>query len=434
MNNVPVTQKLIAIRRTEPEPFPAALLATFSRIGEEARSWLAGVVGQLQALGLVETQATAAAVDGMLAFSPPAPVNSFQVLPHLDGLVVSSADPWLLNEARRLLEPTHLILPNVQFRQSAPVERQRIYRRRPAKRWPTASGVTEAHAAGITGRGVLVGVLDTGIDADHAEFLRKRVEFRYVPLDVYPESVRTCRGFDVDGHGTHVCGILAGRSMGVAPDVDLMVASVIESETLRTSLVRVVTALEEMLAVFQRPEHAGKPIILNMSLGFLPDALSPDDLQAVVKGIERILGTLRTTFQVLPIVAVGNDGNGIVRAPATFADTLSVGAVGDDLSAAPFSGGGISTLSGEWEPNFVGYGVDILSGFQRTQEGISEYLRMSGTSMAAPYVAGIAALYAGQDPSLQGTKLWAKLTETALPLAGDPDRVGGGLVRFVQEG
>jgi subtilisin family serine protease len=213
-----------------------------------------------------------------------------------------------------------------------------------------------------------------------------------------------------------------------------MVASVIESETLRTSLVRVVTALEEMLAVFQRPEHAGKPIILNLSLGFLPDALSPDDLQAVVKGIERILGTLRTTFQVLPIVAVGNDGNGIVRAPATFADTLSVGAVGDDLTAASFSGGGISTLSGEWEPNFVGYGVDILSSYQRTQEGISEYLRMSGTSMAAPYVAGIAALYAGQDPSLQGAKLWAKLQETALPLAGDPDRVGGGLVRFVQEG
>ena len=77
---------------------------------------------------------------------------------------------------------------------------------------------------------MLIGVLDTGCDADHIQLRQKRIDFRYVPHHSESDNLREVRGFDVDGHGTHVCGIIAGRHIGVAPGADLMVVSVIESE------------------------------------------------------------------------------------------------------------------------------------------------------------------------------------------------------------
>jgi subtilisin family serine protease len=243
--------------------------------------------------------------------------------------------------------------------------------------------------------------------------------------------MRTVRGFDVDGHGTHVSGIIAGRNVGVAPDVDLMVAAVLESETLRTSLERVVVALNWVLAQFEDPSNRDKPVIVNMSLGFMRASLDRTDLESPVLGLQKVLSTLLDEFHVLPICAVGNEGANSVRAPAYFGDTLSVGAVDWDLQVASFSGGGKSPLTDEIEPNLVGYGIDVLSSFERTIYNRSLYRKMSGTSMAAPYVTGIAALHAAQDPGLQGRALWDHLVKTALPLDAPPDRVGSGLARYV---
>ena len=175
-------------------------------------------------------------------------------------------------------------------------------------RWPEASGVELAHAQSIRGQGALVCVLDTGVDADHAELRRKVIDFRYIPLDPRSGVMRTVRGFDVDGHGTHVSGIIAGRNVGVAPDVDLMVAAVLESETLRTSLERVVVALNWVLAQFEDPANRDKPVIVNMSLGFMRSSLDRTDLESPVQGFQKVLSTLLDEFHVLPICAVGNEG------------------------------------------------------------------------------------------------------------------------------
>jgi len=295
------------------------------------------------------------------------------------------------------------------------------------------SGISVAHNTGITGEGVLVGVLDTGCDTDHIQFRRKQIDFRYVPLN-YDNEPRNVRGFDVDGHGTHVCGIIAGEKIGVAPDVDLMVASVIESETYRTSLKRIMVALNWMLSEFQRVENRDKPMIINMSLGFRPEYISKEDSDLLMIGLQDLIRTLVLGFDILLVAAIGNDGQGIMCAPGYFSDTLSVGAVDFDNNSAPFSGGGISPIDRETQPNIAGYGVEVFSSFERMRNNRSVYRRLSGTSMASPYVAGVAALYASSDSELYGEKLRQHLLKTALPLDAQQDRVGAGLARYIPDG
>ena len=80
----------------------------------------------------------------------------------------------------------------------------------------------------------------------------------------------------------------------------------------------------------------------------------------------------------------------------------------------------------------MGYGVDVYSSVERDYQGRSLYERFSGTSMATPYTAGVAALYRCRQPLQSVPDTWQELLDTALSLSGQPaDRVGAGLARFV---
>ena len=422
-----MSAKFIALRRTLPATArlrsPDSVTETRAALVQQAQ--VAPKVEDLERLGLKAVDPCQQLLDGD---------NSFWPLCYLDAYVVETADARLARRARATLEPEYLIVPDVSMSLPLPA-RGPLQPRLPRVKdeWPADSGVDLAHAAGITGKGVRVCVLDTGVDADHREMRNRIIDFRYVPLDPKSNTLRTCRGFDVDGHGTHVASIIAGRNLGVAPGVELMVAAVLESETLKTSLERVVVALDWVLSMFKVEANLDKPVIINMSLGFTQASLDRIGYESAILGFQQIITTLVEDFHVLPVVAVGNEGPGSMRAPAYFADTLSVGAVDYAGAVAPFSGGGRSPLTQEVEPNVAGYGVEILSGFERSIYNRSLYRRMSGTSMAAPYVTGIAALCAAQNPSLQGRHLWQHLVKTALPLAAPAERVGAGLARFVQE-
>jgi subtilisin family serine protease len=311
-------------------------------------------------------------------------------------------------------------------------EQYKVYERRPPRKeyWPEESGVVKAHKEGITGKGVLVGILDTGCDADHLELRDKEIDFCYVPLQPTPEAMRLVRGFDTNGHGTHVSSIVAGKNVGVAPGVDLMVASVIESETVKTSLERVVVALDWMLSQFQLDHYVDKPTIINLSLGFRQDCIEASQLESVLEGMRLLLSTLVVDFEVLPVAAIGNDGPGIVLAPGYFPECLSVGAVDFDLEPAWFSSSGLSPLTGKPEPDLAGYGVKVVAALERNIHRRSLYAEKSGTSMAAPYVAGIAALVASANPGLQGEALRKHLVEHALQIPKAGERVGAGLARY----
>jgi serine protease AprX len=286
------------------------------------------------------------------------------------------------------------------------------------REWPEESGVHAAHAQGIRGAGVMLGILDTGVDADHPEHAQKVIQFRYVSL--FPNSphnpARDVRGFDPDGHGTHVAGIASGTYHGVAPEVDLYVASVIESESIRTSLGRVAAGMEWLLHQFSRPENATRPAVANLSLGF-PLQCPPNIDEAAYKLNLRALQTMLRRLldsNVLPVVAAGNGGAGSIGYPAAFPEALAVGAVDFSKRVANFSASGAA--GSRSVPDVMGYGVNIYSSTERRCNNQAFYERMSGTSMAAPYVAGVAALYRCRAPDLTASEVRDLILENTVRL------------------
>ncbi|MBX3065663.1 MAG: S8 family serine peptidase [Anaerolineae bacterium] len=364
---------------------------------------------------------------------------TFDRLGYIGAYVINVTDEQEIRIAQESFSNDYYLLPNITLTLPAPPlpATQATYldlAERPE--WPSASGVVEAHRLGVLGSGVRVGVLDTGCDADHAQFRDKRIEFLQPTSGIAGAASQNRvrrRAFDsdADGHGTHVCGIIAGEETGVAPAVDLMVAGVVSS-TYQTTLQHIVIALDWMLSRFAEEKNLETPTIINMSLGFNPAALEQaQELSSLSLAMRSMLATLFYDFDVLPVVAVGNEGAGKLLAPGYFEEVLSVGAVDYRLKSAAFSGSGVAQDTGDEKPDIVGYGVDVYSSLLRDPDGNSIYGTKNGTSMAAPYVTGIAALYASRDPKLQGEALRQKLVQTALPIKEKPLRVGAGLARFV---
>ncbi|ATB34898.1 Subtilisin DY [Cystobacter fuscus] len=301
------------------------------------------------------------------------------------------------------------------------------------REWPEESGIAAAHAQGIKGAGVMLGILDTGVDADHPEHQDRLIQFRYVSL--FPNSpqnpARDVRGFDPDGHGTHVAGIAAGSFHGVAPEVDLYVASVIESETIRTSLGRVAAGMEWLLHQFSRPENAMRPAVVNMSLGFPvqpPPGVSDMEYRLNIRALQTLVRRL-VDSNVLPVVAAGNGGAGTAGYPAAFPEALAVGAVDFARRVASFSASGV--VNQRSIPDVMGYGVNVYSSTERRCNNQAFYERMSGTSMAAPYVAGLAALYRCRSPDLTALEVRDLILANVLKLPKTAEgRAGRGLAVY----
>ncbi|MFI6821949.1 S8 family serine peptidase [Micromonospora sp. NPDC050187] len=260
-------------------------------------------------------------------------------------------------------------------------------------------GAPEAHRDGWTGRGVRVAVLDTGVDATHPDLAGRVAENRNFTETADPD--------DTVGHGTHVASIIAGTGAaaggyrGVAPDATLLSGKVCESNFCTESAI---------LAGMQWAAVEQQAAVVNLSLG------GQDTPQ--VDPLEEAVGTLTAQTGVLFVISAGNDGShASVSSPGSADAALTVGAVdrADDL--ADFSSQGPRPYDEGIKPDVTAPGVGIVAA--RAAKGqigdpVGErHVSLSGTSMAAPHVAGAAAILAQQRPDADAGQLKALLMASA---------------------
>jgi thermitase len=254
-----------------------------------------------------------------------------------------------------------------------------------------------------TGAGVVVAVLDTGVQLEpgpHPALAGSLVPGTdLIDGDAIPNETRN--GIDDDGdglidegsgHGTHVAGIVHQA----APDARIMPVRVLDDDGTGSQW----TVAEGM---YWAADHGAN--IINLSLGTHGSA------SVLREAVEEV-----TDQGVLVVAAAGNDGRDRRMFPAAAPDAIAVGSVGVGDISSTFSN------FGRWI-DVVAPGEDIHSSYAFPNDS---YASTSGTSMASPWVAGEAALLLSRNPTLSPAALSSAITRGAKRIDGlNPTRIGG---------
>ncbi|XXY50917.1 S8 family serine peptidase [Sorangium sp. So ce269] len=258
-------------------------------------------------------------------------------------------------------------------------------------------------ASPFTGRGIRVAILDTGIDLRHPDFRDRKVNTRsFVP----GEGVQDRRG-----HGMHTAGTACGPltpfrqpRYGVASEAELYIGKVLSDAGSGTDG-WILNGINWALASGCR--------VISMSLG-----APREPMEAYRQAGQRALDR-----GAIIIAAAGNESRrsqghiAPTGVPANSPTIFSVAAVDSRLRVADFSCGGKVEIAAP--------GVDVHSAWPMPDA----YNRISGTSMATPHVAGVAALMMQADPAASGMNIWNRLRSTARQLNAPASDVGAGLVQ-----
>lgn len=279
-----------------------------------------------------------------------------------------------------------------------------------------AIGQTVARKDGkaFSGKGVRIAVLDTGIELGHAELGGRVTQAWKIDSSVkavdHTAVVQDAAHADTDGHGTHVAGLLCGKSVGVAPDAEL--TSILMMPKGYASTFDFIRCLDWAA---EHPEIS----LINFSAGEFP---FNEDMMPFVADL------IRTG--ALPFFAIGNDGENKTCSPGNYIDGVSVGSVNptDGQSVSSFSGSGKQV----WKqtiyevPDLVAPGAGIWSSYVG-----GDYAELDGTSMATPVACGVAAcLLEKAQGLLSPADLFDQLRRGCSPLAAEPaHRQGSGLVK-----
>jgi len=434
----------------------AAFVASALAVTTLAAPWSSGAARALEVLSvptglsqLLASTSTSATIRGIAEFDAVPTAAQVASLESL-GLVVQPM--------RHV--PLALVLGPLTAMQAAVANgtAQDVYPDDPIQLLDTASsdamGAGSLRAAGLTGKGVTVAVVDSGCDASHPDLADHVVhnvklysaEYANLPPDasnriIVANETGPYQNTDIGGgHGTHVAGIIAadsttdpaGGRFGVAPDANLICYSI--GEVLFTTAV--VTAYDHML---DQPDLWGIDVV-NNSWGNSFRQFDPRDPVSVVTRAVADLG-------VVVVFAAGNSGyensemslNPFSEAPwviSVAAGTLdhhrgdfsSNGLIFDNSQPTQIGGGGHTSWTGDrigvYHPDVTAPGVAISSTCDTAGTVIGpcpppnyDNAVADGTSMASPHVAGAAAVLLQANPTLTPDQVRSALQSTATPVA-----------------
>ncbi len=236
------------------------------------------------------------------------------------------------------------------------------------------------------GAGVIVAVIDTGVDPTHEDLAANLLPgFDYVDDDADPT--------DEDGHGTHVAGTVAAvrnnalGGAGVAPQASILPVRVLGPGGGFGG---------DVAAGIEFAVNNGADVI-NLSLG--SPSIDPLIQSAVAFAIAN---------DVVVVATAGNLGLAQLRYPANYPGVIGVGALTPGGSVAGFSNTGTHV-------DVVAPGVSIWSAAPSAVLGV-DYRQIDGTSMASPHVAGIAALLRASNPGFSQAQVAARIADTSIDI------------------
>ncbi|MEV6104297.1 S8 family serine peptidase [Streptomyces sp. NPDC051940] len=273
-------------------------------------------------------------------------------------------------------------------------------------------GSPTAWASGITGTGVKVAVLDTGVDAAHPDFAGQIADAKDFTGSAYGTEDRR-------GHGTHTASTVAGtgaasengKERGVAPGARLLIGKVLGDGG---------SGSESMIiSGMQWAVDSGADVV-SMSLGTSTPSDCSDPMSQAAQA-------LAAQNKALFVISAGNLGRAeSITSPGCAPAALTVGAVDSEDGTAAFSSRGTVMGAHTVKPEIAAPGVNVLAA-NVGGRGVYAYQRMSGTSMAAPHVAGAAALLKQKHPGWDAARLKNALVSAAKSdIPGDVQETGAG--------
>lgn len=261
-----------------------------------------------------------------------------------------------------------------------------------------------AQKSGLSGAGVKIAILDTGVDMSHPD-LRISGGKCFISEDL---TQNICSSYaDNNGHGTHVAGVIAAQDntigvVGVAPSSNIYALKVLNHEGIGTTS-SIIAGIEWAIT--------NKIDIINLSL------TTPTSDNAMKEIID-------TAYKkgILVVAAVGNNGNSFgntdtVEYPAKYSSVIGVGSINRNNVRVPTSATGLGV-------EVVAPGYQIYSTVPKNYDtdGLQDgYTWMTGTSMAAPFITGLLATYKENYPEKSNVELRELLIQNAVDL-GNPGK------------
>jgi subtilisin len=312
-----------------------------------------------------------------------------------------------------LSEPERYVYA-IQARQSVHTDRHLAADFKDSKLATWGIQATKTAQSLFTGKGIRIAVLDTGVYDKHPDFKKRSM------ILISKVSDTGVKPQDKDGHGTHCIGVSMGASdksnlrYGVASGADIFSAKVLDDngEGVDGDIIAGINWAVE-----------NKCRIISMSLG--DEADFGDEFSKVYENVAKRAMAKGT----LIVAAAGNESarsEKILRPighPANCPSIMAVAALDSNLKLADFSCTSDQDMGAQID--IAAPGVGIYSSYIKP----ANYEFLDGTSMATPFVAGIAALYLEQDPSLKPMELWSLLLQKARRLSLASVDVGAGLIQ-----